>query len=36
MNGHVKLAIASLAVALPLALTAKASAATLWVCEVPG
>ena len=36
MNGHVKLAIASLAIALPLALTAKASAATRWVCDVPG
>ena len=36
MNGHVKLAIASLAIALPLALTAKANAATLWVCDVPG
>ena len=36
MNGHVKLVIASLAIALPLALTAKASAATRWVCDVPG
>jgi hypothetical protein len=36
MNGHMKLATASLAIALPLALTANASAATRWVCDVPG
>jgi hypothetical protein len=35
MSGHLRAAIASLAVALPLALTANAGAATRWVCDVP-
>lgn len=35
MNRQVRVAIATLAIALPLALTANASAKTLWVCDVP-
>jgi hypothetical protein len=35
MNGHVRAGIATVAIALPLGLAAKSSAATLWVCEVP-
>jgi len=35
MNGQVRAGIAALAIALPLALTANASATTLWVCDVP-
>jgi hypothetical protein len=35
MNGHMRAGIVTLAIALPLALTANASAKTLWVCDVP-
>ena len=35
MNRRVRAAIGTVAVALPLALSAQASARTLWVCEVP-
>jgi hypothetical protein len=35
MKAHLRAAIASLTVALPLALTANASAKTLWICDVP-
>ena len=35
MNRHLRLGLATLAIALPLTLSAQASARTLWVCEVP-
>jgi hypothetical protein len=35
MNMQVRVGIATLAIAAPLALTAPASARTLWICEVP-
>jgi hypothetical protein len=35
MNGQMRAGIAALAIALPLALSAKGNAATLWVCNVP-
>ena len=35
MNRQARLGIATLAIAVPLALSARASARTLWVCEVP-
>jgi hypothetical protein len=35
MNRRVRVAFATLAIALPLTLSAQASARTLWVCEVP-
>jgi hypothetical protein len=35
MNRHVRAGFATLAIALPLTLSAQASARTLWVCEVP-
>jgi hypothetical protein len=35
MNGRIRAAIATLAISLPLALTANASASTRWVCDVP-
>jgi hypothetical protein len=35
MNRQVRVGFATLAIALPLALSPQASARTLWVCEVP-
>jgi hypothetical protein len=35
MNTQVRVGIATLAIAVPLALSAPASARTLWVCHVP-
>jgi hypothetical protein len=35
MNGRMRAGIAALAIALPLVLTAQASASTRWVCDVP-
>jgi len=35
MNKQMRAAIATIAIAVPLALTANASANTLWVCDVP-
>ena len=35
MNTQVRVGIATLAIAVPLALSAPASARTLWVCDVP-
>lgn len=35
MNMQVRVGIATLAIAAPLALTAPASARTLWICDVP-
>jgi hypothetical protein len=35
MNTQLRVGIATLAIAVPLALSAPASARTLWVCEVP-
>lgn len=35
MNRQARLGIATLAIAVPLALSAPASARTLWVCQVP-
>ena len=35
MNGPVRVSVATLAIAVPLSLSAPASARTLWVCEVP-
>jgi hypothetical protein len=35
MNRQVRLGIATLAIAVPLVLSAPANARTLWVCEVP-
>jgi hypothetical protein len=35
MNRQAKAALAALALALPLVLSAQASARTLWVCDVP-
>ena len=35
MNRQVRVGVATLAIALPLALSAQASARTLWVCDVP-
>jgi len=35
MNRQVRVGIATLAISLPLALSAQASARTLWVCDVP-
>jgi hypothetical protein len=36
MNRQVRVGVATLAIAIPLALSAQASARTLWVCDVPG
>ena len=36
MNRHVRVGVAALAMAGALALSAQASARTLWVCDVPG
>ena len=35
MNTQLRVGVATLAIAVPLALSAPASARTLWVCEVP-
>jgi hypothetical protein len=35
MNTQVRVGVATLAIAVPLAVSAPASARTLWVCEVP-
>jgi hypothetical protein len=35
MNRHVRAAIATIAISLPLGLAANASASTRWVCDVP-
>ena len=35
MKTQVRVGIATLAIAFPLALSAQASARTLWVCDVP-
>jgi hypothetical protein len=35
MNTQVRMGVAALAIAVPLAVSAPASARTLWVCEVP-
>jgi len=35
MNTQVRVGVATLAMAVPLAVSAPASARTLWVCEVP-
>ena len=35
MKRQVKAAVATVAIALPLALSAQASASTRWVCDVP-
>jgi len=35
MNTKLRVGVATLAIAVPLALSAPASARTLWVCEVP-
>jgi hypothetical protein len=35
MNRQVRVGVATLAIALPLTLSAQASASTLWVCDVP-
>jgi hypothetical protein len=35
MNKRVRLSIATLAISLPLALSAQANARTLWRCDVP-
>jgi hypothetical protein len=35
MNRQVRVGVATLAIALPLTLSAQASARTLWVCDVP-
>ena len=35
MNAQVRVGVATLAIAVPLAVSAPASARTLWVCDVP-
>ena len=35
MNRQVRVGVATLVIALPLTLSAQASARTLWVCDVP-
>jgi len=35
MNRQVRVGIATLAIALPLTLSAQANARTLWVCDLP-
>jgi hypothetical protein len=35
MNWQARAAVATIAIALPLVMSARASAKTLWVCDVP-